>query len=137
MKKGYKFLEHMADIKFKARGRNLGVVFGNCAKAFGSHVSRESKIKGMKRKKIKITAEDNESLLYSFLDELIYLLDARGFLVLKAKVKVKNFVLEGDVFGVDASRHSGLDYIKAATYSEMYVKKKRNGEWEAQVVLDV
>ena len=76
-------------------------------------------------------------MLYSFLDELIYLLDAKNFIVAKVKVKIKNNNLEAEVYGDNASKYKDLDHIKAATYSEMYIKQKKDKTWEAQVVLDV
>ena len=45
--------------------------------------------------------------------------------------------LEGEVFGDDAVNYKDLDHIKAATYSEMYIRQKKDKSWEAQVVLDV
>jgi len=137
----YTFLEHTADIKFRVYGKNLNGVFENCALAFCEIIGRGEKIRNVKKKKIKLEGEDKESLLYNFIDELIYLLDAKSFLVCKAKVKVKcekkGLKLEGEVYGDSAGNYKDLDHVKAATYAEMYVKQKRSGEWEAQVVVDV
>jgi SHS2 domain-containing protein len=136
----FKFFPHTADIKFRAYGKNINEVFDNCALAFCEIIGRGDKIKNNKSKKIKLQGEDNESLLYNFIDELIFLLDAKNFLVCKSKVKVKcekkGLKLEGEVFGDNASKYEDLDHVKAATYAEMYVKKKSKG-WEAQVVVDV
>ena len=141
MAEKYKFLEHTADIKFRVYGRTLGKIFENTTLAFCEIISRKKKIRADKKKKIKLRAEDLEGLLYSFIDELIYLLDAKNFLVCKAKVKVKESKgesrLEGEVFGDNAGRYDDLDHIKAATYHEMYVRQKKDKAWEAQVVVDV
>lgn len=135
----YKFLEHTADIKIKLFGSSLSNVFENAALAVSEFLSRGEKIKNQKVKKIKIKGEDYESLMYGFLDELVYLLDAKYFVVAKAKVKIdkKLFVLEGKLFGDNASNYENLDHYKAATYTEMYIKQKPDKSWEAQVVLDV
>lgn len=139
------FLEHMADIKFKAFGAELGEVFENSALAFSKYVSANEKLNSKKTETIKINAADNESLLYSFLDELIYFMDAKHFLVISAKVKIKESIdkkkkkLEAKLFGV-STKNLHLNHVKAATYSEMYIRKIRFGSeeaWEAQVVLDV
>jgi len=50
--------------------------------------------------------------------------------------KIKDNTLHGEVFGDKASSYKDLDHIKAATYSEMFIRRKKN-LWEAQVVLDV
>ena len=138
--KKYKFLEHTADIKFRAYGKNINEIFENCALAVSHLFGRGRKIKSIKIKKVKLECQDNESLLYNFLDELIYLLDAENFVVSRAKVKIKEDgkkKLEAGIYGDDASNYKDLDQIKAATYAEMYIKQKSKGNWEAQVVLDV
>ncbi len=133
----FKFLEHTADIKFQARGKTLNEVFENCVLAFSSYVSRGEKIKSLKKKTIKLEGEDNEAILYRLMDELIYLIDAKDFVVSKAEVRIKGNKLEGEVYGDKTGNYKELDHVKAATYAEMYVKQLRNNKWEAQVVLDV
>ena len=133
----FTFLEHTADIKFKAFGKTLNDVFESCALAFSDYVSRGSKIRAVKKKTIRLEGKDNESLLYQFMDELVYLIDAEGFVVSDAEVKVKDMKLEAVVYGDKVGNYKELDHVKAATYAEMHVKPLKNGLWEAQVVLDV
>lgn len=137
-KKPYKFLDHTADIKFKVYGKNLDEVFENSTLAVSDFLARGKKIKSKKERKIKLKGEDLEDLYYNFLDELVYLLDAKEFVVSKAKLKIdeKSNSLKGKVFGDLTKHYSDLDHFKAATYAEMYIKKKKDG-WEAQAVLDV
>jgi len=132
----FEFLEHTADIKFKAYGRNLNKIFENVALAISEILSRSDEVKGRIVKKFELDGKDNESLLYGFIDELIYLLDEDNFIILKAKVNILGNKLRAKIYGDDALRYKGLDHIKAATYSEMYIKKIKD-KWEAQVVVDV
>ena len=132
----FEFLEHTADIKFKAYGRNLNKIFENVALAISEILSRSDEVKGRIVKKFELDGKDNESLLYGFIDELIYLLDADNFIISKAKVNILGNKLRAKIYGDDALRYKGLDHIKAATYSEMYIKKIKD-KWEAQVVVDV
>lgn len=132
----YEFLDHTADIKVKVYGDTLNNIFENTALALSEHISREEKIKKNKMKVISVSGDDNESLLYNFVDEILYLLDAENFLVSGAEVTVRGRNLRAEIAGDDASNYKGLDHIKAATYSEMYVKKTKDG-WEAQFVIDV
>lgn len=134
--KEYKFLEHTADLKFRAYGKTLEKVFENAALAISEILSRGDRVESAVIKDIEIKADDNESMLYDFIDELIYLLDAERFIVSKAKIKIKDGKLNGKIYGDDALKYPNLDSIKAATYAEMYVKKKKDG-WEAQIVVDV
>ena len=132
----YKFIEHTADIKFKSYGKSLNEVFENAVLAIVEYISRGKEIKSTKKKSIKLKGTDINSLLYKFLDELKYLLDAEFFLVSKAKVSIKGFKLHAELFGDNASNYKNLDHIKAATYSEMQIKKTLHG-FEAQAVMDV
>ena len=132
---GFIFLEHMADIKFQAFGKTLEKAFENSALAFSSYISSGGKISSKRSKTIEIKAENNESLLYNFLDELIYLLDAEGFAVAAAKVQIKDNKLTAELKGDDIKNYH-LNHVKAATYAEMHIKKSKS-EWEVQAVLDV
>ncbi len=136
MNKDIEMLEHTSEVKFKIRGMSLEKIFENSALAFSNFVSRGEKIKPLKKVKIKIEGEDSESLLYNFIDELIYLSDAKGFIVSKAKVKLRDNKLEAELQGDKTSNYPYLDHVKAPTYSEMYVKKNKDS-WEAVFVLDV
>ena len=139
----YKFLKHTADIKFQAFGKTLEKSFENSALAM-SNSMYEQKVKSKLKKKINVSGKNLESLLYNFLEELLFLLDSKGFFVSKIKVKInknkdekKNQTeLSADVFGDNAKNYKiGLD-VKAVTYNEMFVKKI-NGLWVCQVVIDV
>jgi len=136
MDKKYEFLEHTADIKFKVYGKKLNELFENSVLAVSSILAKGNKIKSLKKKKINIEGKDNENLMYQLVDEIIFLLDAENFIVSKAKLKVSERKIEGEVAGDDSKKYKDLDHIKAATYAEMYVKKTSQG-FEAQVVVDV
>ncbi len=132
----YEFLEHTADIKFKAYGKTIDEAFENAVLAISKYLSREEKINSKKGKTITVHGTDLENLLYNFLDEIIYLLDAENFLTAKAEVKILGNNLKATLYGDDSKKYKGLDHIKAATYAEMYVKKNDKG-WEIQAVMDV
>jgi len=134
--KKYKFIEHTADIKFKVSGSNLKKIFENTTLAVSEILAKGNKIKSTKKKIIKIKGSDNEKILYSLIDEIIYHLDAKKFITTKAKVKLDKFGLSAELYGDDSKNYKNLGHIKAATYSEMYIKKIK-GNWEAQAVVDI
>ena len=133
----FKFLPHTADIKFQAYGKNLEEVFENSASAMISQIF-SSKVKEKKKKKFEVSGKDLESLMYNFLEEFLYLIDAEKFIYGKVKVKIskdrKN--LKAEVYGDDVKNYKTEMSIKAVTYNDMFVKKIKN-QWIAQVVLDV
>jgi SHS2 domain-containing protein len=134
--KKFEFLSHTADVKFKAYGKTLNQIFENSVEAFSFIATRGRKVKHLKKRKITLEGDDNESLLYKLMDELIFLIDAKGFLVSSSKLIVKDSKLKGELKGDNSKNYKGMESIKSATYAEMYVKKTNNG-YEAQVVLDV
>jgi len=133
----FKFLEHTADVKFQAFGKKVEEVFENSALAFKEAVCGKRKIKEEKEKIIKVNGRDFESLMYVFLEKILYLLEAEGFLISKVKeIKIRGFKLSATLSGDKASNYKFTNPVKAITYSEMFIKKRGN-RWISQVVLDV
>jgi len=132
----YKFLEHTGDIKFQAYGKTINEAFQNVVSAISNFLARGKRVKSIKKKKVEVKGHDKESLLYDFIEEIIYLFDAENFVVSKAKVKITENTLKAELLGDNASNYKDLDQIKAATYHDMHIKKTKSG-WEVQVVLDV
>ncbi|MAH03415.1 hypothetical protein CMI39_01365 [Candidatus Pacearchaeota archaeon] len=133
----FKFLEHIADIKFLAYGKDIEEVFENSALAMFNSMSDE-KIKEKKKFKIIVKGKDFESLLYNFLEELLFLLDSENFFLSRInsiKINKKKLKLEAEIFGDNAKNYEIHIDIKAVTYNEMFVKKQKN-KWITQVVLD-
>ncbi len=134
--KKFKFLEHTADIKFQAFGRSMEEVFENSALALKETIF-EKKVQEKEEKEIEAKGKDFESLLYNFLEEFLYLLDAEDFLLSRIKeIKIDDFKLKAIVVGDKASNYKFTNNVKAITYNSMFVKNQDN-KWIAQVVLDV
>ena len=134
----YKFLAHTADIKFQAFGKSIEEVFENSALAM-FNAMYDGKVKEKKSFKINVKGKDFESLLYNFLEEVLFLFDSEGFFlskVEKLEIDKENFKLGAEVFGDDTKNYKIHLDIKAITYNEMFVKKEGE-KWTAQVVLDV
>ncbi|MBI2045435.1 archease [Candidatus Pacearchaeota archaeon] len=132
----FKFLPHTADVKFQAYGKTLEEVFENSVLALINRICSD-KIESREKIKFKVKGRDLEALMYNFLEEFLYLVDAKQFLASEVKVKIKNKKeLEAEILG-DSSEEYALEmHIKAITYNEMFVKEI-SGKWVAQVVLDV
>jgi len=133
----FKFLEHTADIKFQAQGVSLDKMFENAGLALIKSMFEE-KVKAKKKENFKIQGQDLESLLYNFLEEFLFLFEAKGFLASKIKVKMSKDKksLEAEIQGDDAKNYKIHTHIKAITYNEMFVKQQGKN-WVCQVVLDI
>ena len=133
----YELLEHPADLKIKAWGKNLAELFSNMAFAMAEQLAKrkEDQIVLGAWEEIEIAAPDLESLMVDWLNELIY----RGSINQMAYfgldiLQVNETVLHAKIKGVYAPEKF-MD-IKAATYHDIKVKKE-NDYWEAIVVFDI
>jgi len=131
-----------ADIAFKAYGKDINELFENSAMAMFNIMSNVSKVKQKIKKDVKCEAMDIQSLMFNWLNELLFLSDSESlifsfFEVDIKKLDEKKFVLNAICKGekIDEKRHEINTHIKAATYHNMKIEK--NDFWEAQVILDV
>jgi len=96
----YKFLSHTADVKFTATEKNLERMFTESARALFETIYGKIKIQENQKKEIKIKGKDTEELLYNFLEEFLYLLDAKNFIPSKVKeIKISNGSLTSQNLG--------------------------------------
>ncbi|MBL7054726.1 archease [Candidatus Woesearchaeota archaeon] len=138
--KEYTFLEHTADAKFRAHGKNLEEAFTNAALAMFSIITDTHKIKEKTTHDIECSSKDLKSLLYDFLEELVFLIDTENFLLSKVKelkiFKEKLYFLRAVVAGDEADNYETTGDIKAVTYYDMEIKQEK-GKAMVQVVLDL
>jgi SHS2 domain-containing protein len=134
----YKYLQHTADAKFKAFGKDIDEVFVNSALAMFNILGDTSAVKSKKNKKIKINSGNNEQLLYDFLEELLFLFETEKLFLHDVKdLKIgKDFSLTATIVGDDLGNYSLEGDIKAVTYNDMKISKTNKG-YEAVVVVDI
>ena len=138
----YKFLPHTADAKFQAFGKNLEEAFENAAYAMTDIITDHKKIKAKIKNAIKIKSENQESLLYDFLERFLILLDTKNFLLrkisdMKIIKKGKSLILSAKVTGDNNLKiYPTKTTIKAVTYQEMFIKQRKK-KVVIQVVVDI
>ncbi len=138
----FKFLQHTADAKFQAFGKSLDEAFSNAALAMFSVMFETDKIKPKVTKTIEVKASNKESLLYNFLEELLFYLDSETFFLHKVttlKISKHNgdLILFSEVIGdTDLSKYEIHSEVKAVTYNEMFVKQEKD-KFVVQVVVDL
>ena len=133
----FKFLEHTADVKFQSFGKTIEEAYTNAALALKEAISGKVKIKGKIKKKISIKGHDKISLLYNFLEEFLYFIDAEDFALGEIKgLKITGNKLTAEIVGDKASDYKFTNDVKAITYNEMFVKKSKE-KFICQVVVDV
>lgn len=134
----YRYLNHTADIKFQAFGKTLPDCFKNSAYAIKEIITKD-KIKPLTKKTINAEGKDNESLLYNFLEEFLFLLDTENFILAKINkitFDLKKFNITAIIYGDNIKKYSAITDIKAITYNDMFIKEEHN-KFICQVVVDV
>lgn len=143
----FEYLEHTADVKFRARGRSLEETFENAALAMLGAMIDPATVKAEETWSIEIESESLEGLLYEWLSEILYLFDVELAVFSRFDVKLEEdeggWRLSGQIGGerVDPKRHFFETEVKAVTLHQFEIRKVvSDGEeeiWTAQVVLDV
>jgi SHS2 domain-containing protein len=135
----YETIEHTADIGIRARGRSLGELFANAAAGMFSLICEPSQVRARETFPVRIEAEDMETLLVEWLNELLFLHESRGVVLGRFQVgRVDDHHLEGTALGekLDPGRHILLEDIKAVTYHMLRIEQA-DGSWQATVIFDV
>lgn len=131
----YKVLEHTADLKIKALGRDKQEVFENMLLGMQAALRPKFKVKKAKTE-IRIESEDLETLLVDFLGEINYLNEIN--LEVYNKIYFEKFsdtLIEAEIFGQKVKRF-GLQ-IKGVTFHDLDIHQKEDGTWEATVLFDI
>jgi SHS2 domain-containing protein len=133
----YKFLPHTADVKVAVEADTLEEAFKHAAKALKKIICQGMRVKRVDEVSIDVSGRDKEALLYNFLEEFLYLLDAEDFLVGTIDhIKIEGNKLSARITGDKASNYEFTNEVKAVTYHEMFVKQE-DGKWKLQYVVDV
>jgi SHS2 domain-containing protein len=137
----YEYLDHTADLKIRAYGKTLEEAFVNVALGAFNFLTDTSKVKKQAEHRISLKAERIESLLYDFMEELLFLLDTEGLLVsgfkeMKIRREKDKFLLQCAALGDNYKSYKVKGDIKAVTYSEMSISKEKDG-FVIQVVFDI
>ena len=139
MQRKYEFIEHTADLGFRAYGNTLEELFAHAAEAFFEAVVGLETIRERIEKSFETEADALDELMVNWLDELLYVYDTEGFVFKRFEIKtIKENQLKANAAGevLDPERHAVRAGIKAVTYHQLYVEE-RNGLWEAQVIFDI
>jgi len=141
----YRYLEDIAtaDAAFEAVGRDLEEVFKSCADALMNVMVADLARIG-KREEVEIREQHPEldMLLFNFLQELIYLKDARRLLLLVTSVAIEQgeegFTLRATAGGeeIDPEKHDLIVDVKAVTLYRFDLRRTPDG-WTAIVVVDI
>lgn len=135
----YELLDHTADIGIIAYGKSKEEAFSIAAEAMFNLICPLEKIEERERFDIEVDGEDLESLLVTWLNELLYIFEVQKLLFKRFEVTlIGNNQLISHCYGekFDPKKHETLREIKAVTYNLLKIEPK-DDFWTIQVVFDV
>ena len=134
MKPRFKFLEHTADAFVEAYGASLEEAFESAGLAFTDVMTTLETVEAKTESSFVLEAQDEEALLYSWLEELLLEFELKQLLFSRFKVSSitetdGGFKLTAKAWGetYDSVRHVSKVGVKAATYHLMQIVKGKDG----------
>jgi len=141
--KRYEFLEHTADVYVAAYGESLAEAFENAALALFETMTYSERIRDVEEDSVEVSAQDEEALLYSWLEELLLRFEVEGKLYSRFKVDSieeapQGYVLKARMWGepFDRERHGSKTDVKAVTYHRMEILRS-NSMVTVKYILDI
>jgi SHS2 domain-containing protein len=135
--KRFELIEHTADMGLAAYGKNLAEAFANAAYGMFSIIAELDAVKEIESRCIEIKEEDSDSLLFEWLNSLLYFFDVE--MLLFKRFDIMEFGegrLVAECYGekYDSSRHHLKTGVKSATYYMLEVDRAKK---RVQVIFDV
>lgn len=138
--RSYEIVEHTAEIGIRAYGRTRKELFAHMAQGMYGLIVPQEEVKKRSSISVRASAEGWDRLLVAWLRELIFLFDTKHFLGRSFEIRsLTGTQLEAKVSGekLEPRRHSVDKEVKAVTYCELSLGRRKDGFWSAQVIFDI
>lgn len=124
----YEFLDHTSDIGVRVKSTSFESAFKESAYAllhiiFGKDVLENLQSHG-ETENISISGIDRESLLINYLNEILYLIDAKNIYPTRIRIKItaeNNLSFEFEKNYFELENHPINLYVKAVTYHQLKI----------------
>ena len=130
----YRWIEHTSELELALEALSEEGVFADATAAFVELTRDGSSLVGGRRE-IVLHAPDRAALLVAWLEELVYLADAHGFV----PGRLAALEVDGERLRALLEGHVGepRSLVKAVTWHRLAFARADGGGWRANVVLDV
>ncbi|AIY89407.1 archease [Geoglobus acetivorans] len=135
----YRFIDHTADIAFEIEAETISELLRDASLAFYDAFVYVEELKADTIREVQVNEDSVDYLLYSWLNELLYLFDTEKFAGKFAEVEVvegdgiaARGVLKGDILSPEKVKMEP----KAITLHNFTVEKRKD-IWYAFVVVDI
>ena len=146
----YDYFDVTADIGFYAYGNSLEEAYENAGLAMFNVITDIKKVRKAESKEFEIVSEDLVSLLYDYLEELLFLQDTEFLFFSDFKVNIEkidgddssdleNYKLTCLAFGeeINWDVHDQRSEVKAITFHKMDVVKEDDDSFKLRAILDL
>jgi SHS2 domain-containing protein len=136
----HEVFEHTADLGLRIRHSTLEGVFVEAGTAlFELMVENLEKVQPLIHLEFQLQQQESALLFFDWLNELLYLSDAKHLVLCQFSVKLQGDSLHATVSGEprDESKHQLDHEVKAITYHQLKLEQQANGDWLAEVILDI
>jgi SHS2 domain-containing protein len=135
----WQHFSHDADMGVRAVGATKEEVFEQMALGMTALIADPARIAPLEDVAVRCEAPSLDYLVVDWLNALVYEMAVRGMLFGRFKVELGERSLRGIASGekVDVARHQPAVEVKGATYTELLFHQRKDGDWEAQCVVDV
>jgi len=143
MPKQFEYLDHTADVQIHSWGKTMPEAFEQACQAMFNYMTDINGILPKKTVEIHAKGSDSNSLLFSFLDEFLFLSSSDDYFMLREvhilEFDRENWTIHARAFGedFDMARHGGQGTeVKAITYSAMQVVETED-KTDVFVIIDI
>lgn len=131
---GFEEISHTADWSLRAWGDDLPELFIEAARGMNMLAGVQLSDVPRQRRTVEIKADDHESLLVSFLSELVYLAEQENLGFDRFDLAIQNNILHASMHGAPLGKINKT--IKAVTYHNLHIQQTTRG-LEVVIVFDV
>jgi SHS2 domain-containing protein len=135
----YRIIEHTADTGFEVWGATRAEVFAAAARAFFAIMWQISAPQTGEPQAIEVAGGDPGELLVNFLEEFLYLYDAKGLVCTRVEVdslEENRVRARAWLQKFNATEDQELLGVKAVTYHQLFIGRE-NKRWTARIFLDI
>jgi SHS2 domain-containing protein len=135
----YEFFEHTADLGLRVKAETLDRLFRDAATGLLSMIVESAPEGGPRQHlQIELRAERLDDLLFDWLNELLYLVDTKRWMLDNFEVRLEQTALRADLRArpLDPSSARMRHEVKAITYHRLKVEPTPGG-WLAEVIVDI
>lgn len=135
----WEHFDHQSDIGIRGIGATPAEAFAQAALALTAVITDPASVSQISAVRFDLPIQDLESLFFDFLNHILFEMDARSMLFSRVEVTNDEQFVHVTMFGepVSVEKHHPTVEVKAATYSDLLVRRRPDTSWVAQCVVDV